>query len=57
MGDDLIMEFYDEETDKKCQEHTPRKNKVISIDTFNSILLNDEEKNNKEIELLKELND
>lgn len=57
MGEDLIMEFYDEETDKKSQEHTPRKNKVISIDTFNSILLNDEEKNNKEIELLKELND
>lgn len=57
MGEDLISEFYDEETDRKSQEHAPRNVKTISIDTFNNILLNDEEKNNKEIELLKTLND
>jgi hypothetical protein len=55
MGEDLIMEFFDETTDRKNKNHEARKAPTLSAETFMKELLTDEEKNKKEIELFNTL--
>ena len=37
-GEDLVQQFYDEATERKSQEHAPRKNATVSYDDANEIL-------------------
>lgn len=53
MGEDLLDEFYDEQTDIKNKNHAPRKTTTFVMDFTIDDLNKEEEKNNKEIELLK----
>lgn len=55
MGEDLIMEFFDETTDRKNKNHEARKAPTLSAETFMKELLTDEEKNKKEMELFNTL--